>query len=181
MTRNTKLYKTSFSKNKENIDVYYRDLTVLEISFLSNIKNDVIRYDIAAQSAIYNMDSNSIPLGVRIKIGQEALSKSLELTEDVRLLEISVSEFRKKIKRDDVMMAIKHIISIIPGQSFTELIKLTHKDLIELICLCEEIYGKPIFTFGNKAGVSLINPKSLPDGGKSLQQKMNELNNYFKD
>lgn len=178
MTRNTKLYKTSFMRNSEKIEVLYRDLTTLELSFLFNIKNDISRYDMAASVAIYNYNPSEVPIGVKVKIGEEILSKALEIVNDIQLLEISVSEFRESVKKDDVMMCIKYILSIIPGQSFTDLLNLNFKDLIELVCLCEEITGKSIFTFGGKKGTTLINPKNLPDDGKSLQQKMDELNNF---
>jgi hypothetical protein len=179
MTRQTKLYKTSFNNKNEKVEVYYRDLTVLEISFLSNIKNDIVRYDLAGVTAIYNIDSDKVPFGTRVKIGEEALSRSLELVNDQTMLEISVSDFRDSIKKDDVMMSLKYILSILPGQSFTELLKLTHKDLVELICLCEEISGKQIFNFGKRKGTNLINPTSLPDDGKSLQQKIDALNSHL--
>lgn len=179
LTRNTKLYKTSFNRGSEKVEVYYRDLTVLELSFLSNIKNDIVRYDLAGSTSIYNLDPSIVPIGTKIKIGEEILTKSSELANDIQLLEITVSEFRDSIKKDDVMMAIKFILMILPGQSVTSLLKLTHKDLVELVCLCEEISGKQIFTFGGKKGTTLINPKNLPDDGKSLQQKIDELNNHL--
>ena len=178
ISRNTKLYKISYLNKQEKVEVLYRDLTTLELSYLYNIKNDITRYDMAAKVSICNCDPSIVPLGHRIKIGEEVLNKGLELTNDIQLLEISVSEFRESIKTDDVLMCLKHILSVLPGQSFTDLLKLNFKDLIELTCLCEEISGKPIFTFGGKRGTTLINPKNLPDDGKSLQQKMDELNSH---
>jgi hypothetical protein len=181
LTRNTRLYRTSFTRGTEKTEVYYRDLSTLELSFLSNIKNDTVRYDLAGQTAIYNISPDLVPFGTRSRIGEEVLVKAETLINDPQLLEISVKEFRDNIKKDDVMMCMKYILSVLPGQSFTDLIKLNHKDLIELICLCEEITGKQIFNFGSigKKRTTLVNPKTLPDDGKSLQQKIDELNSHL--
>jgi len=175
ITRNTKLYKINFNQNNKKEEAYYRDLSVLEMSFLSNIKNDAIRCEMAANLAIYERDPSDIPIGVKLQIGREVLTKDSEILSSKQLFEITISELRDKLKNDDYMIAIKYILATIPGQSFTDLIKLNLKDILELVCLCESITGKPIFDTKKRG---LVNTKNLPDDGKSLQEKMNELNSF---
>lgn len=179
MTRNTKIYKMYFNKGQEKKEIYYRDLNTLELAFLSNIKNDTIRLEMAGVTALYNCDASEIPIGIKIQIGEKVIETSQEIINDMQLLEVYVTEFRTSIKSDDVMMCLKYILSILPGQSFTDLLKLNFKDLIELVCLCEDITGKNIFKFGGKKGINLINPHTLDDDGQSLQQKMDSLNSHL--
>lgn len=170
ITKNTKLYKISCRINKQKEEIYYRDLNTLEYSFLINIKNEGIRNDIAGKLVIVFRDVDTIPFGVRMNIGQDIINRTQNFCNSSELIEISIAEFRESILQDEMMMAIKQILNILPGQSYTELLKLNIKDLIELACLCELLIGKPIF---KKHG--LLNGK-LPDDGKSLQEKMNALN-----
>jgi len=174
LTRNTKLYKIKYTLNKKQNEVYYRDINALEYSFLCNLKNGVIVNDLAAKSVIVFTDPETIPFGTRQLIGKDVITKTNDVIQSKQLFEITVNEFREKLNHDDIMVAIKNILTCIPGQSFTDLIKLNFKDLLELVCLCEYIIGKPILDIGKKRG--LINKNSLPDNGKSLQEKMNGLN-----
>jgi hypothetical protein len=176
-TRNTKLYKISCVIDKKKTEVYYRDLNTLEYSFLSNIKNEGVKYDIAGRQVIYQLDPDKVPFVVRMKIGEDVLKRINGLLESSQLFEITINEFRESLKKDDAMIAIKNILTYLPGQSFTELLKLNIKDLLELVCLCEYITGKQIFDIGKKHG--LINTNKLPDEGKSLQEKMNKISAHL--
>jgi hypothetical protein len=179
MTRNTKLYKISCIVDKKRQDVYYRDLTVLEYSYLSNIKNNIIKCEQAARTAIVKTDPDKIAIGPLLKIGEDVYNRTDSFLdpENHQLFEITISEFRESLKNDDIMILIKHILTCLPGQSFTDLIKLNIKDLVELVCMCEFMIGKPIFGAQKKHG--LINKSTLPDDGKSLQEKMNALNSHL--
>ena len=171
LTRNTKLYKIT-SSGKKKKDILYRDLNSIEYAFLNNIKNQAIRAEIAGYISIYNSDPNDVPLGIKIQIGNDVISRVESLLTSKQLFEITVNEFRDHIKHDDALMAIKQILSCLPGQSITELLKLNIKDLLEIVCLCELLINKPLFDFhGKRSG--LVNTKDLPDDGKSLQEKMN--------
>lgn len=183
MTRNTKLYKTSFTKKGEKIQVHFRDLTVLELSFFDNIKNDAVRLDMIARTSIQNMSPDDVPWPTRLNIGEQAYNQSVKEIQDLKLLEICVSEFRDDVSKDYVLKAIAHIVEAFPGQSVTDLLKLTAKDLIELMCLSEKILNKQFFDFGNtpkKKGMSLVNSSEFEDDGKSLQEKMDQLNGFLK-
>lgn len=179
MTRNTKLYKISCMVGNKRQDVYYRDLTVLEYSYLSNLKSDVVRYEMAARNAIIKVDPDKIAIGPLLKIGEDVFNRTYSFLnpENHQLFDITISEFRESLKNDDVMILIKHILTCLPGQSFTDLIKLNIKDLVELVCMCEFMIGKPIFGGAKKHG--LVNKSTLPDDGKSLQEKMNALNSHL--
>lgn len=182
MTKNTKLYKTYFTKHEKKIDIYYRDLTVLELSFFSNINNDFIRNEMAGKVAIVNMDPADVPYPTIERIGEESYLNSTKEINDEQLLEICVSEFRDTVPTDYTLMCILRINQAFPTQPILELMNLTNKDLIELVVLAEISLGKPLFNFKNgitKKGMNLIDPHSLPDDGKSLQEQMNELNQHI--
>lgn len=174
MTRNTKLYKLNYNSGKE--EVYYRDITALEYSFLSGIKNDGYRYEIAAKTAIIDKDIKDIPIGTLIKIGQDVINKVNDLLYSKQLFEITIQETRKNIESDDFLLLIKGILAVLPGQSYTDLLNLNYKDLIELACLCEKLINKPIFNIGRKG---LVNTQDLSDNGKSIQDKINNLSSQI--
>lgn len=178
MTRNTRTYRAKF----KDLVVEFRDLTTLELSFLSNIKNHVYRYDMAAYKAIINPSPDSVPWAKRINIGEQLFDLSTDCMTDVQLLEVTVSEFRDKANGDEVLLAIKAILDAFPGQSIDGLLNMTHRDLIELACLAESYTGKTIYNIGkvNKKGMKLVNPNELPDSDKeTLQQKMDALNKHL--
>lgn len=179
MTRNTHLYKTQYVINKKKQEVYYRDLTSLEYTFLSNIKNLAIRNDMAGRTAIYQIDPDQVPFGTRIVIGEDVLRRVNAVLNDKELFEITILELRERIKKDDFLMAIKSILTCLPGQSYTDLLKLNMVDLLELVCLCEQLVGKQILGVGNIKKHGLINTATLPDDGQSLQDKMNALNSHL--
>lgn len=170
-TRNTKLYKVNYNDQGIKKEIIYRDLTNLEYSFLSNIKNDALRVEMAGKTVIDEID---IPIGTLLLIGKKVLDNITDLLSSEELFNITLDEFKNNIKNDNIMMAIKQILCVLPGQSFTDLLNLNIKDLLELIVLCEEIQGKPILKRG---GVKLKHNLTDEDK-KSLQQKMNELNKF---
>ena len=178
ITKNTRFYKISCIVDKKKQDVYYRDLNALEYSYLSNIKNNVIRCEMAARTVIIKVDPDKIAIGPLLKIGEDVFNRtdSFLSPDNHQLFDITISEFRESLKNDDIMILIKHILTCLPGQSFTDLIKLNIKDLVELVCMCEYLIGKPIF--GNQKKHGLVNKSNLPDDGKSLQEKMNSLNGF---
>ena len=180
MTRHTHLYKTQCVIDKKKQDIFYRDLTAVEYTFFTNIKNTAIRDDMAGKMVIYQMDPEKVPFGTRIIIGRDALSRVDRILDDKQMFEITITELRNKLKQDDFLIAIKSILICLPGQSYTDLLNLTLVDLLELVCLCEAIIGKPLFDIGSFKKGGLINTKTLPDDGKSLQEKMSALNGFIK-
>lgn len=176
ITRNTKLYKLTTTIHKKKVDILYRDLNALEYAFLNNIKNNIVKTEMAGRTVLFNKDPDSLPYGILLQIGEDILQRTADFLDDTQIFEITIKDFRESLIKDDAMIAIKHILTYMPGQSFTDLIKLNMKDLLELVCLCEFIAGKPILDVGKKHG--LINKSKLPDDGKSLQEKMNALNTF---
>lgn len=179
MTRNTKLHKLKFGKES----VTYRDLNTQEISFLNGISNDSVRYEMAAKTAMLDPEQN-VPWPILQQVGERALAHSEKLLSDKHLFEITVKECRESLTTDSILSLISHIIRVFPGESVVELMKLTPKDLIELVCLAEQMTNSQIFTIKGapvrkKRGVKLVNPTDLPDDGKGLQDKMNELNSML--
>jgi hypothetical protein len=179
MTRKTSFYKVKSGKD----EIVYRDLTVLEISYLLNVKNEIRRFELAAKVCITEPSNlDGIAWHILQQVGRSALENSTKWISDTQLFEILVKEYREDLKDGTSPLSmIKHILVAFPGQSITDLLKLTWKDLIELACLSEEMLGKKIFNVAGapsipKNGRKLVNPHSLDDDGKSLQDKMNALN-----
>lgn len=182
MTRNTKLYQISYN----GIKIVYRDLTAKEVGFVENIKTETLRYEIAAKLVISEpTDTTGIPIGIMLQIGSNAYINSSKYIRDKDLFEITVKESRDGLEKEtsSPMALIAEIIKSIPGQSITDLFELTYKDLIELVCVCEKIRGVQLLSvvdgLQKKKGIRLVDPKNLPDEGKSLQQKMDDLNNFI--
>lgn len=178
MTRNTVLRKIKF----DNQVVVYRDLTVLELTHLDNIKNEATKFERAAQLAIVERPNVSLPWNILFQIGQKAIAHSTKYVNDRDLFEITVKDIRRQFSESDSpLILIGKILEAFPGQSIVELQNLTHKDLIELGCLVESMTQRPIFKVKGaptrKKGASLVNPSEFADDGKSLQEKMTELNN----
>lgn len=175
MTRNTKLY---ILKDGDK-EYTFRDLSILELQYLSNIKNDVVRSEEAARFALIDKNQE-IPWQILINIGQKVFDYSNKCIESDDSFELIVREYRDKIKGDFSLECIKKIVQFFPGQSITDLLNLTYKDLIELVCFCETVSGEELFNVdvknNKKKGMNLINPSSLPDGGKSIQDQIRRLN-----
>ena len=179
MTRKTSLYQIKVNKQP----IVYRDLTVLEISYLSNIKNDLVKKEMAAKVAIVDpTDLSNISWPILQKVGSNALENSTKWITDKQLFEILVKGYREEIKEGSSPLAmIRQILQIFPGQSITELLKLTWKDLVEILCMAEISVGKKIFDVSGipsapRKGSSLVQSNAFEDDGKSLQEKMNALN-----
>ena len=183
MTQNTKTYQVKSGK----LTVTYRTLTSGELSFLNNIKNEIYKQEFSAKLAIVDpTDTTSIPWPILLQIGSSIYFKSSNVMNDKDLFDVTVKDYRVKLEREDEgpMCLIGEIIRVFPGQQITELLKLTYEDLIELVCLAEKLSGKQLFSVGKlssgkKKGVKLIDPSKLPDDGKSLKDKMAELNNHL--
>lgn len=178
MTRKTKFHKVKVNGKQ----VIFRDLTVLELSYLLEIKSDVSRNEMAAKVAIHDSDVADIPWPILQQIGKSSIEHSAKWISDKQLFEILVKEYREELKDGTSPLSmIKHVLQAFPGQSVTELLKLTWKDLVELTCLAEEVLGRKIFNVAGmpnipKQGTKLVNPQSFEDDGMSLQQKMDALN-----
>lgn len=182
MTRNTKLHKAKNVKLKNggNTDVLFRTLTVIELSFLNNIKKETDRTEYAARISITNINPSEIEWPTRMSIGKSAIDKSTKVIRDNELFEITVKEFRNSVDNDPVMGAISRIKEVFPGSSIIDLLNLTHEDLIELVCLCEQITGKPIYKISgglkNKS-MSLVNTNDIPEEARDkIQKQINSLN-----
>ena len=183
MTNNTKTFQAKIGK----LTITYRTLSAGELGFLDNVKSEVYRNEFAAKLAITDpTDTKSIPWPVLNQIGASIYQKSSSVMKDKDLFEVTVKDFRARLDREDEgpMSLIGEILKVFPGQQVTELLKLTYEDLIEIVCLIEKLSGKQIFAvgkapFGKKKGVKLVDPRTLPDDGKSLKQKMAELNAHL--
>jgi len=171
MTRNTKFYKFKAKPT----DIYYRDLTANELAVLGNIKNDAIRYEMAANMAISKYDPEQLSFPIKTQIGEDVITRSSALLNDGELLDITITDFRNNLREDPVLAWISHLLKYFPGTSIIELFNLNLKDLIELVVLAEEISGEKIFG-SKKKGMTLINPADLPDGGKALREEIRNLN-----
>lgn len=178
MTRKTSLYRIKSGKQT----IVYRDLTVLEISYLANIKNELTKREMAAKVSIVEpTDVSDIPWPILQKIGENCVTNSVKWIQDKQLFEILVKECREEIKEGSSPLAmIRQILQVFPGQSITELLKLTWRDLVEIACMAELALGKKIFDVGGlpvqRKGSSLMQAGAFEDDGKSLQEKMNALN-----
>lgn len=179
MTVNTTLHKVKYG-NKTAI---YRDLTVLELSYFSNIKNEVVRKEMVAKACIIDpMNGENIPWPILQQIGNSAIEQSQKWTSDKQLFEILVKQFRESISQGDTTYGmIRKIVEVFPGQSITDLLNLTWKDLVELVCLAEDMCGKRIFNVGaiptvKRRGVKLASVQDSNYDEASLQRKMDELN-----
>lgn len=178
MTRNTKLYRSKIKdKNGKEIEIIYRDLTVNELSFINNIKSEDKKREYACKFALegnYNLQWPAI-----IQVGEIIILKSRSVSEDRDLFELTVKDFRESIPQDSVLSLIGHICRVFPGTSVTDLLNLTYKDLIELVCLCEIATNKKIFDVQSIIGNVKRNGKTeFPDDGKSLKEKMDELKKF---
>ena len=89
MTRNTRLFSLTATIENQKKKIIYRELTVLELSFLKNINNDVERCNCAADFCITNEDPNNIPWPIKQQIGDHIINKSLEFAVDPELKEIT--------------------------------------------------------------------------------------------
>ena len=172
MTRNTKFYKTKGS------DIYYRDLTTVEYNVLMNIKNAVIRNEMAGTIAINNKDPKDVPFETKVQIGEDIIYRTSRIIDDPALVDVYVGQFRDTIKKGDPIVTwISHITKVFPGTSVVDLLNLTAKDLIELVVLCEEIIGNKIFGSKQKK-MNFVNPANLDDAGKkALRDQIRNLNN----
>lgn len=176
MTRNTRLFSIKPIINGKKEEIIYRELNVLELSQLNNIHNKVIQAELAAQMSVTNKDHVNIPWPIKQQIGADVFVKSMSCVSDPEMKDIVISEFRNKEITDDPFLPdILVILKYFPGQSITDLLKLTHRDLIELVTICEKVTGNKIYGSGAKSQ-HLVNPKDLPDGGKSLQREIEKLN-----
>ena len=179
MTRQTKLHKTKILHEGENVEVLFRDLTAGELGFLEGIKNDATRAEFAGRVALYDRDAKEFAWPLLMQIGQKAIDSSRLLFADDILFEMTVQDFRQNIADDVILTAITFILKALPGQSYTELLKLTPKDLIELVCICEKVINQPLLDFGEKksGGTKLVNPDTLsPAQAKTLRQQIAGLN-----
>jgi hypothetical protein len=179
MTRNTKIHKLK-AKEREYL---FRDLTAAELSFLEGIKNEAQRFEIAGRLALYEEDVALVDWPILISIGEQSISLSTSFYTNDVVFEMTVKDMRAKIEDDFILTAITFILRVLPGQSITELMNLTPKDLIELLCVCEKLINKPLLEFGEtkkKPKMSLVNPESLtPDQTKNLRQEIAKLNSQY--
>jgi hypothetical protein len=172
MTRNTKFYKT-----KGADPIYYRDLTTNELTVLGNIKNPVVRQEMAATLTIINKDPETVPFEAKVQIGEDIIYRSNLIFQDPAILDVTINEFRKNITEGEAIVAwLTHITKYFPGTSVVDLLNLTPKDLIELVVLCEEISGDKIFGSKQKK-MNFVNPENLSDNNKkALRDQIRNLN-----
>jgi CRP-like cAMP-binding protein len=180
MTRNTKFYRASFITPKGASSIIFRTLTIEELACLSGIKNPSEKSRMAGELSI--LDKTDLSWPMLSQIGENAIKYSIQAVEDSELFELTVREFREKVLKDPVLLGLTHILQLFPGQSVTDLMKLTHLDIIELICFGEVFSSKQIFQVSGfksvpKKGMRLA--KSNAETKQSLQDKMNQLNGFM--
>lgn len=175
MTRNTKFYKVKTNGK----DIYYRDLSIVEICALQGIKNVAIKNEMAADISITNVDPSEVPFEIKIQIGEDILYRGCSVLYDPEVLDITISEMREKVKSDQILAWITHINKYFPGTSYIDLLNLNPKDLIELVVLIEEAQKEKIF--GSKQQrMNLVNPNDLPeDKAKALRDQIRNLNSQM--
>lgn len=169
-----KQYKITF---QDGDAITYRTLSAGELEFLDSIENESTREE---RAGILASGDNNIPWQKLFLVGRRAIKRSKKTITDDTLFEIKVLEARKKISSNKSALSfIAKILQYFPNQSITELLDKTYDELIELLCLCEHVSGQQIIPVGRikKRGQRIVNPKAMKDGGKALQEKMNELNN----
>lgn len=175
MTRNTKFYRT-----KGADPVYYRDLTTNELTVLSNIKNNVVRNEMAANLAIINKDPDTVSFETKVQVGEDIMYRSNLIFQDAAILDVTINEFRSQINDGEPITAwLTHITKYFPGTSIVDLLNLTPKDLIELVVLCEEMSGEKIFGSKQKK-MNFVSPENLSDTNKkALRDQIRNLNNQM--
>jgi hypothetical protein len=180
MTRNTKLYKAKFITPTDSSIIIFRTLTIEELTCLSGIKNSTERNRLAGELAI--IDKTDLPWPKLTQIGENAIRYSTHVVEDSDLFELTVKDIREKILKDPILLGLTHILRLFPGQSITDLMKLTYLDMIELVCFSEIYSDKQIFQvkgfkpMAQKKGMRLVSTQ--PETKQSLQEKMDQLNGF---
>lgn len=179
MTRNTKLYKIVVNGKT----IIFRTLTCNEITFLNNISNVAVRYEQAAKLAITEGYDPSIHFMAMHQIGEQALDFSSSMVNDDELFNLTVEEYRMKVKDDSTLNMILTIMDVIPSMTFEYLLNLTFNDLIEYTCLIERITKKRIFNDNSKKEQPQQKQAFFddPDAGKSLAEKIKEDQKYFRE
>lgn len=182
MTRNTRLYKAKFIDPKGCSSVTFRTLTVEEISWLSRIKNNTERNYQAGLAAL--IDKTELSWTKVVQIGEQTMLFSTKCIEDSNMFEILVKETRENVLKDPILIGLTHLLKLFPGQSITELMKLTYADIIELVCFGEVYADKALFNIkgfksqaSQKKGMRLVNNET--DSDQTLEEKMKKLNGFI--
>ena len=197
-TRNTKFFKTVVD------DIIYTDrqLSISEINMLDNMSNPYNKNNVACMLSLVEGYFEDIPWQKRQQIGTKVLEFSTEIIRNQEYLEAIAKKHQLRLANDEIIEMIKVILDIIPNTNIEYLLSLTVEDIIELVCICEKIANKRIFTFKGSNNTMKVGdkkptqdmPSSLPDGttigddgklyfedeGKSLKDKMKETNKFYK-
>lgn len=180
MTRHTKLHKFTATVEGKKEEILFRDLNYIELSFLKNIKNDAIRCQIAGKIAVYDKDPNTIAWAPLMQIGESAIQNGDRVFNNDVVFEMFVKECKETAKSDVMLIMISKILSCLPGQSFSDLLKLTPEDLLELVVICENITGETLIDLEGqkkKKGMKLTNPENLSEeASRNLRQQIAKLN-----
>jgi len=176
LTRQTKLYKSTF----DDKEVIYRTLNITEINVINNISNTYYKYDVAYDLAVINKD-DEINYLIKQQIGKDIIeSSALSLSDDM-ILSLTVDGFRESVKNDFTLTLIPQIMNVL-NVNLEYLLSLTIDDLIELTALCEIMTNKKIFKDidmpKEDVAIKNDNPQFFPEDGKSLQDKMKELEGF---
>jgi len=178
MTRNTQVYRSIVIIADEEVEIMYRDLTVLELSFIKNINIPAFAEETAGRISILNVDPTELPWAIVIQIGQNILGKAYDTITNETIHKGLLEDFKNKVKEDGVIYLIIQIKKVFPTESILSLLNLTYKDLLELTVLAEIMSGTNIISDEPKQTNKrkLVNPNNLPDGGKALQESISRLN-----
>jgi len=169
MTRNTKLYKVTI-KGK---DVYYKTLTIKELSIIDNINREFYKNEVAAKFAL--VDDVELDFPMLQQIGKDAIEKSNIVLYDEELYKITVENFRKAVNDDQFMIIIMKVLQVMPNLSIEYLFNQTTSDLIEIGCICEQLSNKRFFNFSYNTSTDDVEGHTyFQESGKTLKEKIEE-------
>jgi NAD-dependent SIR2 family protein deacetylase len=169
MTRNTKLYKVKINGK----DVYYRTLTIKELSIINNITKEFYKNEIAAKFAL--IDDVQLDFPMLQQIGKDTIEKSNIVLYDEELYKITVENFRRSINDDQFMVIVMKILQVMPNLSIEYLFNQTTQDIIEIGCICEQLSNKRFFNFSYTTKTDDIGGhKYFQESGKTLKEKIKE-------
>lgn len=186
MTRHTKLYKATFidPTTKEEIEIKFRTLTILELAYLRNISNNLHKSEEAGRCSIIDPPKN-LHFSVLQQIGDTAITKSEAIMNDPDLLTLTIDNLRTSVRKDNLLNLIIRVLEVLPSISIEYLLSLTYKDFLEIVCLCEILSNKVILNVQNSKDsppVEEVGGKQFfADDGKSLKDKIKENQKFYNE
>jgi len=173
MTRNTKLHRVIIDGKRTNI--YYRTLTINEVTFLNNINNKFDKHEQAYKLGVVEGADNDLQFSAIALIGEQIIYNSVKDVDDPSLFSMNINEIRHKMDSDFTFSLISKLLGIFPNVSILDLLNLTYKDLVEMACLAEKMTNKKLFKDSIKKDIiTQENHNYFPDDGTSLADKIKQ-------